>query len=164
MMNKTEVSLNELKLVGIFVRTSNKAEMDPNLAKIPGNFNRYFSNGLFDKILNRKSPFVTYSVYTEYESNEFGEYTHFIGEEVLSFEAQDLSLFKTLTVPENKYTKFTTNKGEMPKIVIETWQKIWQMNEIEMQGKRNYIADFEIYDQRAIDPQNAEVDIYIGKK
>lgn len=29
-------------------------------------------------------------------------------------------------------------------------------------GKRKYIADFEIYDQRAADPNNAVIDIYIG--
>ncbi len=163
-MKKSEASLPELKLVGIFVRTNNKAEMEPNLAKIPGNFNKYFANKLFEKILHRKNPFVTYSIYTEYESNKYGEYTHFIGEEVNNFADQDTSLFKTMVIPSNKYTKFTTARGEMPKIVIETWQKIWQMNEIAMQGKRNYIADFEIYDQRAVDPKNAEVDIYIGIK
>lgn len=31
-------------------------------------------------------------------------------------------------------------------------------------GDRAYVADFEVYDQRAIDPTNASLDIYIGIK
>ena len=52
----------------------------------------------------------------------------------------------------------------MPGIVVEAWQKIWQMSDSELGGVRSYIADFEIYDERAFDPQNAVVDIYIGIK
>ncbi len=29
-------------------------------------------------------------------------------------------------------------------------------------GKRKYIADFEVYDQRAANPNQAVIDIYIG--
>jgi predicted transcriptional regulator YdeE len=31
-------------------------------------------------------------------------------------------------------------------------------------GKRQYLADFEVYDQRAANPNSAVVDIYIGIK
>ncbi len=31
-------------------------------------------------------------------------------------------------------------------------------------GVRAYIADFEVYDHRSIDPQNTVLDIYIGVK
>lgn len=162
-MQISEIELTEIKLVGVFVRTNNQAEMKPDLAKIPGNFQNYFQNSLFNKIKHRSKPFVTYSVYTEYESNEFGEYTHFIGEEVTAFTDQDATLFKMITVPKNKYCKFTTERGQMPKNVIDLWDKIWKMTEIDFKGKRNFLADFEIYDQRSLDPTNAEVDIYIGK-
>ena len=45
---------------------------------------------------------------------------------------------------------------------IAAWQAIWAMNESELNGKRRYIADFEIYDDRASDPNNTVVEIYIG--
>ena len=162
-MNVNETALEEFKLVGVFVRTNNTNEFTPNLGKIPGNFSRYYGEKLFEKIQHRTKPFVTYSVYTEYESNENGEYTHFLGEEVSSFENQDTSLFKTIIIPKNSYLKFTSAKGKMPEIVINVWKKIWSMQHTEFNGKRNFIADFELYDSRAIDPENAEVDIYIGK-
>ncbi len=38
------------------------------------------------------------------------------------------------------------------------------MSEEVLGGKRNYIADFEVYDQRASDVNHAVVDIYIGIK
>lgn len=50
----------------------------------------------------------------------------------------------------------------MPEVVISAWQKIWAMNENDFGGKRKYVADFEIYDQRASDPNNTIIDICIG--
>ncbi len=52
----------------------------------------------------------------------------------------------------------------MPKVVIDMWQKIWNMNTAMLEGERAYIADFEIYDERSSDLNNAIVDIYIGIK
>jgi len=42
------------------------------------------------------------------------------------------------------------------------WQKIWSVPASEMGGKRAFLTDFEVYDQRAADPQHAQVDIHIG--
>ena len=47
-------------------------------------------------------------------------------------------------------------------VKINLWNKIWKMKELE--NRRSYIADFEVYDHRSIDPSNAIVDIYIGVK
>ncbi len=38
------------------------------------------------------------------------------------------------------------------------------MDRSELGAKRAYIADFEIYDERIRDPNNAMLDIYIGIK
>ena len=65
------------------------------------------------------------------------------------------------------YTCFLAGKREvifvpLPNIVIDSWKKIWTMEEKDLGGKRSYIADFEVYDQRAADSSHAIVDIYIG--
>ena len=44
------------------------------------------------------------------------------------------------------------------------WQKIWRTSEKDLVEKHNYIADFEVYDQRASDANPAVVDIYIDIK
>tara|TARA_Y100000588_G_C14158960_1_gene883937 strand:- start:1055 stop:1414 length:360 start_codon:yes stop_codon:yes gene_type:complete len=110
----------------------------------------------------RSKPGVTYSVYTDFESDENGEYTYFVGEAVDSLNDQDLSPFKCITIPKCQYQKFTTEAGKMPDIVISAWQKIWSMNESDFEGKRKYMADFDIYDEKAVDPNHSIVDIYIG--
>jgi len=52
----------------------------------------------------------------------------------------------------------------MPDVVREPWYKIWQMTPDELGGTRRYLADFEIYDERAQDHEKLVLDIYIGVK
>jgi len=161
-MQETITSLGNLVLVGTEVRTSNAKEGNPDTAKIGPHFYQYISQQTAEKIDGRLAPYTTYSVYTKYESNEHGEYTHFLGESVDPSSKQTHNDLIKLEIPASKYKKFTTNEGPMPGIVIEAWQKIWAMTPEELGGKRTYIADFEVYDQRSADPAHAVVDIYVG--
>ena len=163
-MHNEEIFLEELILIGTFVRTNNKNEMNTETAKIAKHFHTYFNNKVADNFKDRCFPNVTYSIYTEYENNENGDYTHFIGELVTSFEKQDQSQFKKLVIPASKYKKFTTTEGKLSDIVIGAWQQIWKLNSADLGGKRTYIADFEVYDQKARNPDSAVVDIFIGIK
>ncbi len=162
-MQKTLVNLPEIKLVGLVARTNNKDELDASKAKIGGVIADYFAGNIVDKTQNCLNKDQTFSVYSGYESDFNGDYDYLFGKQVASF-GSDLDSLSTLTVPPQTYIKFTTSKGVMPGIVVEAWQKIWQMSDSELGGVRSYIADFEIYDERAFDPQNAVVDIYIGIK
>lgn len=161
-MQKKQIKLAPKWLVGITARTNNKAEMNLATSKIGATMGQYFGQQLAQKIKHRVNPGVTYAVYTEYESDEHGEYTYFLGEEVASLDGQDLTTFKTITIAAGDYQKLTTPAGTIPKVVIDAWQAIWQMTEKDFGGKRAYRADFEVYDQRAMDPNNAVVDVYIG--
>lgn len=116
-----------------------------------------------DKIANRKNPGRVFAVYTNYETNENGPYTYFLGEEVSSFENIH-ETFQTLVVPRQEYAKFTSNPGKIPEVVINMWLNIWGMSSQDFEGERAYISDFEVYDERSVDPNNAVVDIFIGKK
>lgn len=162
-MKKELANKSEIKLVGLTARTNNKNEMNPQTSKIGELAGRFWSQDIANQIPNRKNPGVTLSIYTEYDSNEHGDYTYFIGEEVSSFEDVPSELQK-LTIPAAKYQKFTTPSGKMPEVVISAWQKIWVMSSDDFGGDRAYVADFEVYDQRAINPANASLDIYIGIK
>lgn len=162
-MKKELVNKSEIKLVGLTARTNNKNEMNPQTSKIGELARRFWSQNIATQISHRKNPGVTLSVYAEYDSNEHGDYTYFIGEEVSSFEHIPSGLQK-LMIPAAKYQKFTTPSGAMPGIVINAWQQIWKMTSQDLDGDRAYIADFEVYDQRAIDPANMSLDIYIGVK
>ncbi len=160
-MKKANIQLPEIKLVGITARTSNSLEANPETAKIGQTIGNYFENNLSQKIANRTKPGTTYCAYTEYESDEDGEYTYFVGEEIDCFEKVPAG-FTTLTITPSNYAKFECGPGQMPKICIDAWKEIWKMQDADFGGKRTYMTDFEIYDERAKDDENTILDIYIG--
>ncbi|MBS4167043.1 Uncharacterized protein NEOC65_002148 [Neochlamydia sp. AcF65] len=162
-MLKTIIQLPEIKLVGITSRTNNSLEKDPSSAKISSTIQTYFQGACSEKILYRAKPGITYCVYTDYESDLKGDYTYFIGEEVSKF-AEMAEGFSALVIPARNYVKFTSNPGTLPSLCINMWQEIWSMSAQDLGGEREYLADFEIYDDRASNHQNAILDIYIGIK
>src|SRR5436190_20172845 len=160
-MKKELTNKSEIKLIGLTARTNNKNEMISQVSRIGELADRFWSQNIASQIPNRKYQGVTLSVYTEYDSNEHGDYTYFIGKEVSSFEDIPTGL-QQLTIPAAKYQKFTTPSGKMPEVVINAWQEIWRMLSEDIGGDRAYQADFEVYDHRAYDPANTTLDIYIG--
>lgn len=160
-MQKTIITLAELKLVGITVRTSNAAEMNPETSKIGSTMHKFFTDGMQAQIMERKNSGAVFAVYTNYENDENGAYTYFLGEAVNKFKNIPQG-FEALTIPSQTYVKFTSAPGKMPAICIDMWQKIWKMKAVDLGGQRAYIADFEVYDERSRDPNNATLDIYIG--
>jgi predicted transcriptional regulator YdeE len=164
-MKKELIKLNEMKLVGITARTNNKKlfESDPSTNIVAATVQKYFYNKLNEQILSRKLPGITYCVYTNYESDFNGDYTYFIGEEVTSLDQGGNGL-ELLTIPSQEYVKFTNQPGPMPAVCIDMWKKIWEMTPADLGGKRAYVADFEVYDERSADHTNVILDIYIGIK
>lgn len=160
-MRKEMIQLPQMSLVGIKVRTNNKNEIDPATAKIGSMMQRYFQEQIAQQITERKNPNRTICVYTEYESDASGDYTYFIGEEVTAA-AKVPNGLSSHTIPMQPYAKFTPSPGQMPGVVISAWQRIWKMEAAELGGIRAYHSDFEVYDERAADPANASLDIYIG--
>ncbi len=160
-MNKTIITLLEVKLVGITAHTSNALEMNPETAKIGATMQKFFAGDMQAQIMERKNPGTVFAVYTGYESDEHGKYTYFLGEEVNDFENIPQG-FEMLTILPQTYVKFTSNPGQMPAVCIDMWQNIWKMSSDDLGGKRAYIADFEVYDQRSQNPEQAVLDIYIG--
>jgi predicted transcriptional regulator YdeE len=84
-------------------------------------------------------------------------YSYFIGCEVPESTTVPTGL-DSLTIPAGTYQPIKL-KGKMPDMVAEAWQKIWQSD-----IKRAYRPDFEIYDERSKDWQNAEADIFLSVK
>lgn len=160
-MQKTQVQRPEIKLVGIKVRTNNKAEFNPLTGKIAPCVQQYFHQQLANKIPHRKTPSTTFCAYTDYESDYTGDYTFYIGEEVSSIDEIPEGL-ESHIIPPQTYVKFTTESGPMPNIVINAWQEIWKMSPEVLGGKRRYHTDLEVYDERAQDHQNVVLDLYIG--
>lgn len=160
-MEQSKTAQKDIYLIGISAETSFKNETSPDTSVIAHTVGRYQADNLASHIPGRIEPGVTIAAYTNYKTDEYGEYTYFIGEAVESLD-QIPDGYTSLTIPAGEYTKFTTQAGPMPTVVINAWQNIWSLNDTQLGGARAYKADFEVYDQRAADPGNAVLDIYIG--
>src|SRR5476651_809776 len=101
-MQKIIEKRDEIKLVGLKVRTNNQTEFNPETQKIGPTIMRYFQTQLAEQIPHRKNPGTTLCSYSEYESDHIGDYTYIIGEEVGSFENLPEGLSK-LTIPAQSY-------------------------------------------------------------
>ncbi|NGX45333.1 MAG: hypothetical protein K940chlam2_00482 [Chlamydiae bacterium] len=161
-MEQVATVKEQVKLVGISVRTSYNIEQAMEKGRIYPCVMHYFQTALFEKIPNRKNPGTTFCVYTDYESDYTGTYTYFIGEEVTSFEDKMAEELNTMIIPQQSYAKFTTKPLPMPEVVVESWKKIWAMSASDLGAKRRYDADFEVYDERAADHDNIILDLYVG--
>jgi predicted transcriptional regulator YdeE len=164
-VQQQQLSLPSITLVGIDARTNNSFETSPMTSKIFPCAQRYGQEQLFDKIEHRKKPGTTFCVYTDYESDHTGDYTFFIGEQINEDAADTYTPaegLKKIVIPSQRYAKFTTQSGQMPLVAITAWQLIWQMTPDTLGGKRRFHSDFQIHDERALNPMSTVLDIYVG--
>lgn len=148
-------------VVGIEARTDNAREMagDGIIAK---QWRRFMGENLLAQIPHRIDGAIL-AVYSDYESDRDGEYSFMIGARVKSATGIPPGMMAR-KVPGGRYAVFTSERGAVEKVVMETWQKVWLATTAELGGERAYNADFEIYDERARDPKNAQVEIHVGIK
>src|SRR6516164_9420619 len=137
--------LPSFKIIGIAIRTTNvgsKSQRD-----IGELWQRFIREGLIDKIPDKTDSDV-YCLYTDYEDGAKGHYTTIIGARVSSLERiPEICIGKT--IPASKYLKYQS-QGKIPDAVVNTWTGIWH-SEIQ----RKFQADFDLYGERAQDPENA---------
>jgi predicted transcriptional regulator YdeE len=160
-MNPKIVQQPEFTVIGITARTSNAKEMTAD-GVIGKQWARLMQEGMLAKIPNR-SDGSTIAVYTDYASDKNGEYTYILGAKVKSG-AEPPAGMVAKKIPAGRYAVFATEAGPGPKVVPEAWMRINSLPVSAVGGDRVYRADFELYDERAADPQNLRADIYIGIK
>ncbi|WP_184548649.1 GyrI-like domain-containing protein [Mucilaginibacter sp. FT3.2] len=141
-------------LEGISVRTTN--QNGQSAKDIGGLWGRFMEDNVLPQIEDRITDKI-YCVYTEYESDYTGVYTAVLGCKVRSLDKIPNGL-TGLTIPAANYVKYTA-KGRLPDCVAETWQEVWNSN-----LDRAYIADFDGWGAKAQNPEDAEVEIYVGVK
>lgn len=149
------VKIEPFKVIGIAVRTTN--ENGQAGKDIPVLWEKMISEDIVNSIPNKIDNTI-YSIYTDYEKDHTKPYTTVLGCQVENLD----------NIPEGMvgysfdggdYLKFTT-KGDLSKgLVINEWLKIWDMD-----LGRVFTADFEVYGEKAQNPSDAEVDIFIAVK
>jgi predicted transcriptional regulator YdeE len=156
-MNPKVVDQAGFTVMGIEARTNNAREMS-GTGVIASQWARFMKENLVARIPGKADAAIL-AVYSDYVSDQNGEYSFMIGARVSSA-AQAPAGMAVRKVPAGRYAIFTSEKGPVEKVVMATWQKIWAATDIE----RAYKVDFEVYDDRAHDPKNAQVDICVGIK
>lgn len=146
---------SKFEVMGLTIRTSNAKEFSGE-GQISKLWERYFADQIASQIPNPVENNI-YAVYHSYESDANGEYNLTVGLKVKPGTIAPTGL-SSVQVPEQKYLKVTTDQGPMPGIVIEGWKYVWEQKDL----SRAYSADFEIYDERCLDPESAQIDIYIA--
>ena len=149
------VKIEPFKVIGIAVRTTNQDGQAGH--DIQALWQKFMEQGIQEKIPNKVSNDIL-SIYTNYEGDYMQPY-----DTILGCKVSDLTDIPDGMVGQSfdggNYAKFLT-KGDLTKgIVYNAWVDIWSKP-----LARNYAADFEVYDQRSQNPNDAEVDIFLGLK
>jgi predicted transcriptional regulator YdeE len=160
-MNPKVMQQGGFTVVGISVRTSNAKEMTAE-GVIGKQWGGFMAEGLLAKIPHKTDRGIV-AVYTDYASDHNGEYTFLLGARVSSDAGVPAGMVAK-KIQAGRYAVFTTERGPAAKVVPEEWMRINSLPKSAVGGDRVYGADFEIYDERASDPQNAQVDVYVGIK
>jgi predicted transcriptional regulator YdeE len=148
-------------VVGISARTSNAKEMTAD-GIIGKQWGRLMQEGLLSKIPNKADQNII-AVYADYASDKNGEYTYVLGAKVTSDSSVPAGMVAK-KIPGGSYAVFTSEEGPAPKVVPELWMRINSLPPSAPGVNRVYRADFEVYDERAADPQNIQMDVYVGVK
>ena len=157
-----KVHQDGFSIIGIETRTMNSRESGDD-GVIPKQWQKFFRDGIQDKIANRTDSNL-YAVYSDYASDRNGEYSYVIGVRVNN-DATVPTGMVLKKIPAGNYVLITSEPGAVAKVVVAAWQKIWALEDKgQLGGTRAYKTDFEIYDSRATDPGNSQVDLYVGLK
>ena len=151
------VSGEPFLVVGLGARTSNAREMTRH-AMIPRQWDRPIRSNALETIPNRINSSII-ALYTDYESDAEGAYTYVLGVMVSSI-ADIPQNMVSKEVPGGTYAVIPSQRGPVAEVVVDVWKHVW--SDSELSAHRSYRTDFEVYDHRATNPQDAQVDVYIG--
>jgi predicted transcriptional regulator YdeE len=147
--------IDGFSIIGIAVRTTN--ENNQSGKDIPALWDKFMAEGIIEKIPNKINS-TLYCIYTDYESDYTKPYTTILGCKVANAD-NILEGMVDKTFDGGSYTKYSVKGNLMQGIVFNEWTKIWNSN-----IERAYTADFEVYGEKAQNPADAEVDIFIAIK
>ncbi len=144
--------VEKFNIVGISVRTSNNGQADKD---IPALWKRFMEEGVSNNIANKMEEAI-YCAYTEYEGDHTKPYTTVIGHKVEDLDNIPIGM-KGVSIEQSNYAKFVAKGNLMEGAVVNTWFKIWESS-----MDRTYKTDFEVYGEKAQNPEDGEVEIFVG--
>jgi predicted transcriptional regulator YdeE len=153
-MNPGMVDEAGFVVIGIAARTNNAREMTGE-GIIAKQWGRFLQENLLAQIPSKVDSAIV-AVYTDYASDQDGEYTFVIGARVKAGVEAPAGMVAKI-IPAGRYAVFVSERGPVGEVVMKTWQGVWAAG-----IARAYRADYELYDERARDPGNAVVEVRVG--
>ena len=148
-MTNLEMNLSEIPIIGIETRTNNSSTADSDKL-----WQKYYTSGIQDRTPNCIDTRI-FLLYSHYETDHTGNFNSLIGSPVSDLKNVPQGMVGRIIPPQKYYVKRV--KGALPNAVIKAWRMIRHSN-----ITRTFKFDFELYDDRAQDPHNAEIDIFIA--
>lgn len=133
-------------VAGIATRTNNQRENDSSTARIPALWDRFYREGIAQEIPNDGA--IVGVVY-DYESDHTGDYTSMAGV-VVQDESAVPANYETVTLAADDYLVFRA-EGPVPESVLSGWQAVWAYFSDEAPYVRRYTADYEVYEDDAVE-------------
>ena len=149
-MNYTIIDRPGFKIIGIAVRTTNAN--GKSMSDIGKLWEDFFSKNISGLIPNKTG---NDNLYTDYETDHTSEYLTILGHKVSSLEQIPKGMIGK-EIPKSRYALFQS-KGKLPDVVVKKWSEIYATG-----LKRNYTADFDVYGEKATDPNNATVETFVS--
>jgi predicted transcriptional regulator YdeE len=142
--------IKKLMISGLSAVTNNEFEMSEENGKIAKLWEDYFENDVYKTTFNKANSDFMYGVYSDYESDVKGNYKITVGVEVTKPK-------NAIVIEDKKYLAFK-KQGELPMVVVELWQEIWDYFEKNSDYERAFTVDFEKY------AKEDEIEIYVAIK
>jgi AraC family transcriptional regulator len=149
------VSKKAFHVMGIELETT--TEEGKNFVEIPQFWQQVIQKNQIKNIPKKKQPNTVLGICMDFRA--YGTFSYIIGSEVIhTDDTPDDMVSKK--IPDANYAVFTA-RGKMPDSIQNATKYIYQEWLPESQYRHAGSPEFELYDERSDDSENAEVDIYI---
>ncbi|MFA9240351.1 MAG: GyrI-like domain-containing protein [Candidatus Paceibacteria bacterium] len=142
--------VKKLMIAGLSTVTNNELEMSEENGKIALLWEEYFAKDIYKKTFDKANSDFMYGVYSDYESDASGNYKVTVGVEVTKPK-------NAIVIEDKKYLVFK-KQGELPMVVVELWEEIWDYFEKNSEYARAFEVDFEKY------AKEDEIEIFVSIK
>lgn len=148
-----KVTIEPFMIIGIWVRTTN--ENNQAAKEIGDLWGKFMSQNVLDAIPNKIETTI-YCIYTDYESDHTKPYTVLLGCKVSSLDSIPDGMIGKTFIGGN-YVKLSAKGNLMNNLIVNKWIEIWSMD-----LNRAFTADFEVFGEKAQNPNDAEIDFLIA--
>ena len=149
-----QIEKKEFKLIGLALKTKTTNKNGQSGKDCGSLWQKFEKENYAEKIPEKLSNEI-FAVYYNYEGDYTKPFSYFIGCKVKDYTEVPEGM-DSLIIIGGQYLQFIA-KGIMPDCVGDMWKQIWNSG-----IKRTYQTDFEVYDERSKNWNDAEVDIFIS--